>query len=150
MVGIPQGRFAGGLVSGLLLGVLLGCAGRSIETFAYKLYPGPARTQSEIAIVRLGDAHEFEIDGRLVSHADWTEVHVLPGSHVLRWQTEFLVSAMIEPSGFAAGGREAAVVLQPGHVYVLRSDRTTGPGYRMFFWIEDAETGHVVAGSAKP
>jgi hypothetical protein len=52
---------------------LAACAARSSETFAYKLYPGPLRPASELAIVRLGDAQTVEIDGRTVLHADWTE-----------------------------------------------------------------------------
>jgi len=144
---VPLGR---AFVFWVCVALLLGCAGRSTETIAYKLYPGPLRTPSEIAIVRLGDAYTLEIDGRPVSQVDWTEVHVLPGTHVLRWQTEFLVSAMIEPTGFATGGREAVVALEAGHVYVVRADRTTGAGYRMFFWIEEADSGRVVAGKAKP
>ena len=134
----------------LLVAVLSGCAAGSAETFAYKLYPGPQRPAAELAILKLGDAQAVEIDGRPVSHADWTEVHLLPGTHAVRWQTEFLVSVMVEPSGFATGGREAEADLEAGRVYVLRSDRTTGPGYRMYFWIEDADGGHVVTGEAKP
>lgn len=143
-------RWLAGSTLWLAVAVLAGCAAGSTETFAYKLYPGPIRPAAELAILRLGDAQAVEIDGRPVAQGDWTEVHLLPGLHAVRWQTEFLVSVMVEPSGFATGGQEAAVQLEAGHVYVLRSDRTTGLGYRMYFWIEDADDGQVVAGEAKP
>jgi hypothetical protein len=129
---------------------LAGCAARSSETFAYKLYPGPLRPASELAIVRLGNAHAVEINGRIVVNGDWTEVHLLPGVHDIRWQTEFGVSIMIEPSGSATGGSKARVEMAAGQVYVLRSDRTTGSGYRMYFWIEEAVGGRVIAGTPKP
>lgn len=139
-----------GVACAALAAALLGCAGAPAETLIYKLYPGPVRPANEIAIVRLGDAATLEIDGRPVSHADWTEVHVLPGTHRLRWQTEFGVSALIDPSMTVTGGREAEVTLDAGRAYVLRADRTTGPGYRMFFWVEEAGSGRVVVGRAKP
>jgi hypothetical protein len=147
---MPSVRALCWLISFLLAAGLAGCAARSSETFAYKRYPGPLRPASELAIVRLGDAQAVEIDGRTVLHADWTEVHLLPGTHDIRWQTEFGVSVTIEPSGFATGVKETRVELAAGQVYVLRSDRTTGPGYRMYFWIEEAVGGRVVAGKPKP
>lgn len=147
---MPRVSLVDAAACAFLAAVLLGCASGPAETLAYKLYPGPARPASEIAIVRLGDAAALEIDGRPVSRVDWTEVHVLPGSHRLRWQTEFGASVLVEPSGIAAGGREAEVALEAGRAYLLRADRTTGPGYRMFFWVEEAGSGRVVAGQAKP
>lgn len=117
---------------------------------AFKLYPGPERGDSELAIVRLGDAGAAEFDGRLAAQGDWSEVRLLPGEHTIRWQTEFGVSVMIEPSGFATGGNEATVTLEAGHVYTLKADRTTGPGYRMFFWIRDNTAQRVIAGDPKP
>lgn len=134
----------------LLVACLVGCVAQSAETFAYKLYPGAPRPAAELAILRLGDAQAVEIDGRPVSHADWTEVHVLPGRQTVRWQTEFGVSVTVEPSGFATGGSEAHVELEAGRVYVFRADRSHGAGYRMYFWIEDVDGGRVVAGSPKP
>lgn len=126
------------------------CTSGPKVTQAYKLYPGPVRPAAGFAIVRMGDAGGAEFDGRGVSASDWTEVHLLPGAHRIRWHTEFGVSAMVDPAMFVTGGDEASVTLEPGHVYSLRADRTTGPGYRMFFWITDDTTRKVVAGTPKP
>jgi hypothetical protein len=117
---------------------------------SYKLYPGPERPIFELAVVRLADAGITEVDGREATHGDWTEVHVLPGTHTIRWEREFLVSVLVEGSGFATGGDSAELELEAGHVYALRADRTTGPGYRMYFWIVDETTREVVAGTPKP
>jgi hypothetical protein len=129
---------------------LAACAGAPRETFAYKLYPGPARPAAELAVVRLGDAHHVLFDGRPVAQADWTAAHLLPGRHRIEWQSEFGVSVMLEPSGWVTGGDAAEVELMAGRTYVLRADRTTGYGDRLYFWIEDAATGAVVAGEPKP
>lgn len=128
--------------------LLLACA--ALPDLPYKLYPGPVRPDSELAIVRLGDAGAAKFDGRIAARGDWSEVLLLPGEHLIEWQTEFGVSVLVEPSGFATGGNEAKVMLLAGHVYTLRADRTTGPGYRMFFWIHDDTTQQVIAGTPKP
>jgi len=116
---------------------------------SYKLYPGPVRPASELAIVHLGDAGTARFDGRVAERRDWSEVQLLPGEHTIEWIHEFGVSVMIEPSGFATGGDRATVTLEADHRYTLRADRTTGPGYRMYFWIVDDATGRVVFGEPK-
>jgi len=136
------------MLIGLTSLLLLACA--ALPDVPYKLYPGPVRPDSDLAIVRLGDADAAKFDDRIASRGDWSEVLLLPGEHLIEWQTEFGVSVLVEPSGFAMGGNEAKVMLLAGHVYTLRADRTTGPGYRMFFWIRDETTQQVVAGEAKP
>lgn len=128
----------------------MACATSPRETQPYKLYPGPVRPAAEFAIVQMGDAGAAEFDGRAASARDWTEVHLLPGEHRIRWQTEFGVSAMVDPAMFVTGGNEASVTLAAGHVYSLRADRTTGPGYRLFFWITDDTSREIVAGEPKP
>ena len=133
-----------------LTALLATCASGPRETHAYKLYPGPTRPAAELAIVRMGDAGRAEFDGRAASSRDWTEVHLLPGEHKIRWQSEFGVSVMIEPSGFATGGNAARVTLAAGHIYSLRADRTTGRGYRIYLWIRDETTRETIAGEPKP
>lgn len=72
-----------------------------------------------------------------------------PGVYSIEWGRVFFVSVMIDPRGFAEHGSRATVTLEAGHLYRLGADRTTGPGYRVFLWIEDV-TGHrVVAGHTK-
>jgi len=44
----------------------------------------------------------------------------------------------------------AALELKAGHTYELHADRTTGHGYRKYFWITDAASGEVVAGEKMP
>jgi len=133
----------------MLAGMLL-CACAALPETSYKLYPGLVRAPTEIAIVRLGDAGVAMFDGRIARRGDWGEVQLLPGEHTIVWQTEFTVSAMVEPSGFAYGGREEKIMLHAGHVYTLKADRTTGRGYRMYFWVRDETTQRVVAGTPKP
>ena len=149
----PRFRILQALRTLVILGLAalpMACASGPRATQAYKLYPGPVQPAAEIAIVRMGDAGAAEFDGRRASARDWTEVHLLPGEHRIRWQTEFGVSAMVNPAMFVTGGNEASVTLAAGHVYSLRADRTTGPGYRMFFWITDDTTRGIVAGEPKP
>jgi hypothetical protein len=134
----------------LLCIVASACATGPEEVHSYKLYAGPERPLETLAVVQLGNADAAEFNGRLVTRGDWSEVHLLPGEHVIRWQTEFGVSVTIEPSGFATRGTEVTAQLEAGRVYRLRADRTTGPGYRAYLWIEDASTGAVVAGTRKP
>jgi hypothetical protein len=134
----------------LLCIVASACATAPEEAHPYKLYAGPERPLEELAVVQLGNADAAEFNGRLVTRGDWSEVHLLPGEHVIRWQTEFGVSVMIEPTGFATYGTEMTAQLEAGRVYRLRADRTKGVGYRAYLWIEDASTGAVVAGTRKP
>jgi hypothetical protein len=116
----------------------------------YKLYPGPQRDPGEISVVRMSDVHAARINDLAVARSNWSEVHLLPGEHTIEWGREFLVSVMVEPTGFARGEGREILVLEPGHIYTLKAERTTGPGYRMFFWIKDETTGQVVAGTPKP
>lgn len=135
----------------VLLGIVASaCATAPEEVHPYKLYPGPERPLAELAVVKLGNAVAAEFDSRLVMRGDWSEVHLLPGEHTIRWQAEFGVSVMIEPSGFATRGSQVVAQLEAGQVYRLRAERTTGPGYRAYLWIEDASTGAVLAGMRRP
>jgi hypothetical protein len=134
----------------LLCIVASACATAPEEVHSYKLYPGPERPLEALVVVRLGNAYAAEFNGRLVTRGDWSEVHLLPGEHTIRWQTEFGVSVTIEPSGFATRGTEVIVQLEAGRVYRLSADRTKGRGYRTYLWIEDASTGAVVAGARIP
>jgi hypothetical protein len=131
--------------------VLAACATRGpTQTSSYKLYPGPVRPPSDIAIVRLGDAAAAEFDGRPVSAGDWTAVHLAPGTHAIRWVTEFGASVMVAPGGVIHGGSTVQPTLEAGHVYTLKAGRTYGYNFVLYFWIVDETTGQVVAGKPKP
>ena len=130
------------------LGLLCGCT--STDHIVYKLYPGAERPDTEIVTLRLGSASEVIIDGRKVDRSDYGTVTLLPGPHKIRWDTWFGVSVLVEPSGFATRTAGHGVELKAGHAYVLKADRTTGHGYRTYLWIEDADSGEVIAGTKKP
>lgn len=131
-----------------MLGLLWSCA--STDDIVYKLYPGPERPATEIVTLKLGNASEVIIDGMKVDRSDYGSVTLLPGRHLIRWNTWFGVSVLVEPSGFATRTAGHGVELKAGHVYILKADRTTGHGYRTYLWIEDADSGEVIAGTKKP
>lgn len=145
-----NGSFAAaGLILTLVLTpVIAGCA--SSNEYAYKLYGGAPRPDAEVATIRLADAAAARVDDRDVSQANYGYVKVLPGPHQLAWQCVYGVSVMIEPTGFATGEGSAGIELRAGHVYALRCDRTTGPGYETYQWIVDETAGQLVAGEKKP
>jgi len=153
---------------GLTLGLLAGCgsvdlrttaedrlgsaAYRRGETHSYKRYPGPLRPSTEVAVVRLERVYSLDFNGRPVSRHDWSEVHLPPGVHLIRWRRAPAATMTIEPGGLAAGGLER-VVLAPGKTYVLRSAHVANPaagGHETFVWMEDAADGEVVAGTRNP
>jgi hypothetical protein len=135
-----------------LLALLMGgCV--TLPEASYKMYLGPMRPASELSILHLGDAHAARIDERVVHRSDWSDVQLMPGKYTIDWGHEFMVSTMIAPSGFMSRSYEATVVLEPGHVYTLKADRTTADilgSIRFYFWIYDETTRHIIAGTPKP
>jgi hypothetical protein len=120
------------------------------DPHVYKLYPGKVLAESEVVKVNLTDVYYVIIDDFKVARSDYQQVLVLPGEHVIRWGEWFTISVMVDPAMFREGRGEAVVDLIAGHTYELHADRTTGHGYSMFFWIQDAESGEVIAGTKKP
>jgi hypothetical protein len=116
----------------------------------YKLYPGKERPQAELATVKLASVYYAQIDGLRVNRADFERVLLLPGEHEIHWGQWFAVSVMVDPDMFSEGGLTTMVELKAGHTYELHADRTTGHGYRKYFWITDAASGEVVAGEKMP
>jgi hypothetical protein len=116
----------------------------------YKLYPGPKRPQSEIALVKFDSAYYAQIDGLMVDRGDYERIALLPGEHEIHWGQWFAVSVLVDPDMFSEGAHTAVVNLEAGHTYELHADRTHGHGYRKYFWITDAASGAVVAGEKKP
>lgn len=128
---------------------LVGCATDGPGN-VYKIYGGPPRPDTELAVIVLGDAMEARIGLRKVAHSDYSRVQLLPGPVQVAWQCLYGVSVMIEPSGFATSEGSSTVDLKAGHVYSLHCDRTTGPGYQTYQWMRDDTAGEVVAGARKP
>jgi hypothetical protein len=131
-----------------LAGAVAGCV--TLPDAAYKLYPGPTRAPTELAVVRLGNVGMAEFDDRPVARADWSEVALDPGEHTIRWRQEFGVSVLVDARGAATGATESRATLLAGHTYTLHAERTYGTGYRMYFWIVDDVDGRVIAGEPKP
>ena len=143
--GLKHGALALAFITSFLF---VGCG--TPTTATYKLYPGPPQQDSEIAILELYNASSIVVDGMHVSHGDYASVQLKPGEHKIKWTSVHGVSVLIEPSGWAQEQSTHTVTLKKGHTYRLRSDRTTGPGYVIYHWVEDASTGEVVSGKKKP
>lgn len=133
-----------------LIAAAIASASCSTTQYAYKMYGGPQRPQSELSIIDLHDAVGVMIGNRKVAHSDYSSIQLLPGTYPVYWECLYGVSVMIEPSGFATGARSADVELRAGHLYSLHCDRTTGYGYQMYQWISDDTEGRIVAGQKKP
>ena len=128
--------------------VSLAACGSTRSQHVYKLYPGPELPDSDVATMIFGDGvFAVEIDGLKVSSSDYGTIKLSPGEHSIRWGATFLVSVMVNSSGFDHAETENVTDLVAGHTYIIQSDRTTGHSYRMYLWIEDAETGEAVAGT---
>ncbi len=136
----------------ILVIVCAGCAG--LTTDVYYGYLGEARSDAEVAIVRSVTAALEEIDGKQLKHPDpdkyYSEARMPPGPHTVTLYREFGVSVLIVPKGYVEAVSTFPINLEPGHVYELHGDRTTGLGFRVYLWIVDATTGKVVAGQKKP
>ena len=134
-----------------LLFLLLGGCAAAPSQLDYKLYSGPVRPDSELATVGFGDGvYSLQIDGLLVNSADYGRVQLLPGSHRIKFGAWFLVSVLVNPSGYDSAETSNDVEFEAGRSYRVQSGRTTGHGYEMYLWIEDMDSGEVVAGVKQP
>lgn len=145
-------RFAFGFV---LAALSSGCA--SPQKDAYIGYLGPEPAADEIVELQLGDAAWVRIDNpdipysdMLVHRADYARVKLLPGRYRIEWGKVFGFSPYVNPAVLAEYDGGETVLLERGHVYTLRADRTTGPGFIIYFWVEDETMGTVAAGHRKP
>ena len=113
-------------------------------------YPGQARQAAEISIVRGKSAELHEVDGVRLEHPEpykyYGEAHLLPGHHRVTAYRRFGVSVLLVLKGYVEATRTFSLNMEAGHVYELHADRTTGPGFRLYFWVEDATTRSLVAG----
>ena len=134
----------------MLVCEIAGCAGPAPAVL--NAYSGPERADSEIAVIRSVGAAVTMIDGRSIpTHPDpknfyYRDFHVLPGEHEFRVHRVWLASIYVAPSGFIDASRDFTLKVEAGHTYQVLADRTTGHGYRLYFWVEDAAVKAVVAG----
>lgn len=133
-----------------LAALVAGCATNSGEDYAYKLYPGPQRTAAELVTLDISHVDTITVDKLRVNRWDYGTVHVLPGIHSLRIEKSYGFSVMVEPSMHGSFEYTLDVELEAGKTYKVKSERTHGQGYRVFFWVEDVESDEVIAGVKKP
>jgi hypothetical protein len=132
----------------LLIALLSGCA--SLPKEVYRGYSGPDLPDASLATVELRGAAWVRIDEVHVERQKFAGVKVLPGAHRLEWGRSFGVSFLVDPRMIVEYKHSATVTLDAGRTYRLQADRSYGPGYRVYFWIEDALTGNLVYGTKKP
>ena len=104
----------------------------------------------ELAAVELAGVDFVVIDGLQVNRADYTRALLLPGKHQVAINKTFGFSVMVEPSMMGSFENALNVTLAAGKVYSVKGDRTHGHDYRIYLWIEEQESGEVVAGQKKP
>jgi len=85
-----------------------------------------------------------------VKRTDYGVIKVYEGKHEIKWGADFIVSVLINSSGFDNASTRENVELEAGHSYSINADRTTGHGYRIYLWVSDDTTGLTVAGTKKP
>ncbi len=134
----------------IILLIFLGCAANHPKE-VYRGYYGSEPPASSLAELDLGAAYEAIIDDMFyVSQTKHGSVTLLAGVHRIKWAVVFGVSVMVDARGYAAYETVSNIKLEAGHRYKLLADRTTGHGYKVFFWIEDITTGEIVSGEKKP
>ena len=117
----------------------------------YKMYPGPVLADPKLATLILDDAvGVILIDGLMFSAREYASVKLLPGEYELKWGAWFVVSVLVDSSGYGEANIATTARLNAGRTYIAKFDRTTGPGYKTFLWLEDFNSGEVVAGENKP
>ena len=133
----------------LLVVIMFGCA--SVPKGSYRAYIGEDLPDSSLALLDIRRAGSVQIDGMYyIEGSEYSMVKLLPGSHRIEWTNLFGISFMVDSRGIVAFDLKETITLQAGHIYKLRADRTHGHGYRVYMWIEDTNTGSVVAGNKMP
>jgi hypothetical protein len=117
----------------------------------YKLYPGPVLDDSQLATLLLGDGvGVILIDGLMFSAREYASAKLLPGNYHLNWGVHFGVSVLVDSSGQGEANIATAAQFNAGRTYIAKFERTHGPGYQTYLWLEDLDSGEVVAGVSKP
>ncbi|MFC1824847.1 tetratricopeptide repeat protein [Thermodesulfobacteriota bacterium] len=129
--------------------ILYGCTTRSDAIF--KGYAGPIQPEKNIAIVRLGDRVDWiRVENIHIEHKKFGIIMLLPGTYSIEWGTTFGVSMFIKLSGKDERNWKETFNLKAGHIYSVHTDRTTGPGYRVFSWVIDETEKVKIWGVKKP
>ena len=122
----------------------------------FNAFDGPERPDSEIGLVRQVSARLTMIDEKPVpAHPDadhfyYRDFRLLPGQHTLTARRTWGASILVAPSGYIEESRYLLLNAEAGHTYELHADRTTGIGYKVYFWIEDTTLRKVVSGTPRP
>lgn len=132
----------------ILIVFMSGCV--PLPKGVYRGYPGTELPDDYLALLDIGKANWVQIDGMYyVDGSEYTVVKLLPGLHRLDWTATFGVSVTVDPRMIVDFRANATVTLEAGHNHRLRAERTFGPGYRVYMWIEDTSRGSVIAGDKK-
>ena len=121
--------------------LLAGCGHN--EIYVYKLYPGPERTDGDLATIRMaGSTVGAKIDGLLFCPAEYSLVHVFPGAHEFEWTGKFWYEAGDKDFNYE---KTASVNLEveAGNTYVLNSGPSGSASVNQL-WIENHGSGVVL------
>ena len=120
--------------------LIAGCV--TASSHSYKLYPGPALPEAELAVVEIAAGLDHtEIDGLSVYPADYGRVLVSPGKHSI---------VLIGPEGISL---RYTAILEKGHQYRLLTwwgrlcywcAQPEFSGKTVWGWVEDETSGLVV------
>ncbi len=81
--------------------------------------------------------------------ASQTEFEVLPGPHALSvrvlWQIQLLAAPVVAAKGWQVNTNSLTLQAEAGRRYKLKGEE--GPNNIFFIWLEDADTGVIVAGN---
>ena len=132
----------------LLLAVSFAGCGSTSSIF--KAYDGSERPAAETSTIDMRDAVTAVIGDRRVDSSDYAKIQLLPGSYSITWECVFGASVMVAQGGFIRDSATVDVLLQGGHDYSFRCERSHGYGYQTFLWISDDTANMLAAGHRKP
>lgn len=123
-----------------IMTILSGCAAQGVNHNASEL--------DKTAILdwsgwNSGDV--LEIDGNKQTNQNHAELS--PGKHTVRYGGRIGTSFLLNPKMSDSYEYSATIDMLAGHTYKVVHERSYGYGnYKDYFWIEDADTGEIVAG----
>lgn len=121
------------------------------ESLTPDVYKPLLSSDAPIAIVRAVSASFHEIDGRQMKHPDsskyFHEAHLPPGPHDVSLTRGFFVPGGYTGDFIEPVSKTFTVDMKTDYVYELHADITFEGEGRVYFWIEDATTREVIAGT---